>query len=186
MDSSSQTQLGSGIDYDMPDYGSDSSVILADNVNTKIKLYNNLDKMPVRKRRAFIKLMQYQVLSEALDAAKNLKNTPEKVWKSVIAKLNSIKGLSAGVDPSGKDFNKFLEMFIPALGMLAGLCLALRQAEKEEREAAEPELDPEFPDTVNAEVAEKECKKKADENIRKSVVLQMCDLKENGFSNNAS
>ena len=68
--------------------------------------------------------------------------------------------------------------------MLAGLFLALRQAEKEEQNAAEPDLDPNFPDIVNSESAAKICAEEKAKNIQRSVVMQLCELKEKGFSLN--
>ena len=153
-------------------------------LDEKTKLYQKLNKMKPFKRMVFLKMMQFNILSETLDAVNNVKNTPEKVWKSVIGKIHAIKDMKVGKDKSGIDFSKIIVMLLPLVGMLAGLFMALRQAEKEESKAAEPDTNPDFPDTVNSETAAKACAEEAAKNIRRSIIMQLCNEKEKGFSLN--
>ena len=109
---------------------------------------------------------------EAMSAVENLKNTKESTWKKVIGKLNAIKDINIGVDPSGFDFKKLLTVLIPLLGLLAGILLALRQAE-----------DPDNPDDPgNKEVKKLNEAAKAKAEKVKSIILQYCDGKSNGYS----
>jgi hypothetical protein len=73
---------------------------------------------------------------------------------------------------------------LPANMLLAGLFLALREAEKAEQEAAEPDTNPDFPDTVNSETAAKKCAEEKAKNLQRSIVMQLCEAKEKGFSLN--
>lgn len=150
----------------------------------KTKLYKKLDSMTPFKRMAFLKIMQFNVTSEVLDAVNNGKNTTKATWKNVIGKMYAIKDLKIGAIKVGIDFSQVLSKLIPIIGALAGLFLALREAEKEEIAAAEPDLDPNFPDIINSESAKKICAEEKAKNIQKSVIMQLCELKENGFSYN--
>lgn len=160
----------------------DADIEYADLVNKKIELYQNMDNMSSRDRSTFIKLIQMDVLNDALDAACNLKKTPESVWKNVISRMNAIKGLKNSTDRSGFDFNKLLDKLIPAIGLLAGTLIALRQAEKAEIDADTIDDEAEI---LKQEKAALTQKAKAEAMKLKSIVLQYCDTKENGFSNNA-
>jgi len=173
IDPRTQTQLLNGIKQPPPNENIPNDQIHdGQELDAKTKLYQKLDNMKPFKRMVFLKMMQFNILSETLDAVNNGKNTPERVWKSVIGKMHAIKDLKAGKDKSGIDFSKIISTLLPLIGMLAGLFLALRQAEKEEQNAAEPDLDPNFPDEEKAK------------NIQRSVVMQLCELKEKGFSLN--
>ena len=185
IDPKTQTRLGNGIKQPTPSENIPNDQIHdGQELDSKTKLYQKLNKMKPFKRMAFLKMMQFNILSETLDAVNNGKNTPERVWKSVIGKMHAIKNLKAGKDKSGMDFSQIISTLLPLIGMLAGLFLALRQAEKEEQNAAEPDLDPNFPDTVNSESAAKKCTEEKAKNIQRSIVIQLCELKEKGFSLN--
>lgn len=178
-----------GYDFDAED-SSISSAQDANEVDDKVKLTEALNKMPEKNRRRFLKLMQINTLKSALSAVEGGKNTSEKEWKTAISKLYGIKDMDSGEKSSKFDWKSFVDKILPMLGMLAGLFLALRAAEKAEIEAAEPEEpdpnsdDQSSKDITTAAKAAEECAKIAADNIRKSVVLQMCELKENGFSFN--
>ena len=185
VDPKTQTNLGNGTATPTPNESTPNDQIHnGQELDAKTKLYQKLNKMKPFKRMVFLKMMQFNILSETLDAVNNGKNTPERVWKSVIGKMNAIKDLKVGKDKSGIDFSKTISMLLPLIGMLAGLFLALRQSEKEEQDAAEPDLDPNFPDTVNSESAAKKCAEEKAKNIQRSIVMQLCELKEKGFSLN--
>lgn len=185
IDPRTQTRLGNGINDPTPTEKTPNDQIHnGQEVSTKTKLYEKLNNMPPFKRTVFLKMMQFNIMSEVLDAVNNGKNTPEKVWKSVIGKMHAIKDINVGKDKSGIDFRKIITMLLPLIGMLAGLFLALREAEKAESEAAEPETNPDFPDIVNSEIAAKKCAEEKAKNIQRSVVMQLCDIKEKGFSLN--
>ena len=183
IDPKTQTRLGNGIKQPTPNENIPNDQIHdGQELDAKTKLYQKLNKMKPFKRMVFLKMMQFNILSETLDAVNNGKNTPERVWKSVIGKMHAIKDIKAGKDKSGIDFSQIISTILPLIGMLAGLFLALRQAEKEEQNAAEPDLDPNFTDTVNSESAAKKCAEEKAKNIQRSVVIQLCELKEKGFS----
>ena len=185
IDPKTQTRLGNGIKQPTPNENIPNDQIHdGQELDTKTKLYQKLNKMKPFKRMVFLKMMQFNILSETLDAVNNGKNTPERVWKSVIGKMNAIKDLKVGKDKSGIDFRKIIAMLLPLIGMLAGLFLALREAEKAEQEAAEPDTNPEFPDTVNSETAAKKCAEEKAKNLQRSIVMQLCEAKEKGFSLN--
>lgn len=185
IDPNTQTRLGNGINQPTPNENIPNDQIHdGQELDDKTKLYQKLDNMKPFKRMAFLKMMQFNILSETLDAVNNGKNTPERVWESTIGKMHAIKDLKAGKDKSGIDFSQIISTLLPLIGMLAGLFLALRQAEKEEQNAAEPDLDPNFPDTVNSESAAKKCAEEKAKNIQRSIVMQLCELKEKGFSLN--
>ena len=185
IDPKTQIRLGNGIKLPIPNVNIPNDQIHdGRELDVKTKLYQKLDKMKPFKRMVFLKMMQFNIISETLDAVNNGKNTPERVWKSVIGKMYAIKDLKVGKDKSGIDFSQIISMLLPLIGMLAGLFLALRQAEKEEQNAAEPDSDPNFPDTVNSESAAKKCAEEKAKNIQRSVVMQLCELKEKGFSLN--
>lgn len=139
----------------------------ADAMNNKLKLYQKLDNMPPFKRMVFLKMMQFRVISDVLSAVENGKNTPKSVWRSVIGRLYAIKDINVGKDKSGIDFRKVIATLLPIIGTLAGLFLALRESEKAERNAAEPEQIEE----INTEAQKYQ-----------SIVLQMCKSNQNGFS----
>ena len=180
-----QTRLGNGINQLIPNENIPNDQIHdGQELDAKTKLYQKLNQMKPFKRMVFLKMMQFNILSETLNAVNNGKNTPERIWKSVIGKMYAIKDLKVGKDKSGIDFSQIISTLLPLVGMLAGLFLALRQAEKEEQNAAEPDLDPNFPDTVNSESAAKKCAEEKAKNIQRSVVMQLCELKEKGFSLN--
>ena len=185
IDPKTQTRLESGINQPMPNENIPNDQIHdGQELDTKTKLYQKLNNMKPFNRMVFLKMMQFNILSETLDAVNNGKNTPEIVWKSVIGKMHAIKDLKVGKDKSGIDFSQIISMLLPLIGMLAGLFLALRQAEKEEQNEAEPDLDPNFPDTVNSESAAKKCAEEKAKNMQRSVVMQLCELKQKGFSLN--
>jgi len=142
----------------------------------KLRLYQEMDNMTSRDRSVFIKLIQMNTINEALDAACNLKKTSESTWKRVLGKLNAIKGIKNATDKSGFDFDKLLEILLPALGMLAGTLLALRQFEKASSDAAKPK--------ENKKDEELHLKAKAAIEAKKikSVILQYCSNNENGYS----
>ena len=132
IDPKTQTRLGNGIKQPTPNENIPNDQIHdGQELDVKTKLYQKLNKMKPFKRMVFLKMMQFNILSETLDAVNNGKNTPERVWKSVIGKMHAIKNLKAGKDKSGIDFGQIISTLLPLIGMLAGLFLALRQAEKE-------------------------------------------------------
>ena len=185
VDPKTQTNLGNGTATPIPNESTPNDQIHnGQELDAKTKLYQKLDKMPPFKRMVFLKMMQFNILSETLDAVNNGKNTPKKVWGSVIGKMYAIKDMNVGKDKSGIDFRKIIAMLLPLIGMLAGLFLALREAEKAEQEAAEPDTNPEFPDTVNSETAAKKCAEEKAKNLQRSIVMQLCEAKEKGFSLN--
>ena len=185
IDPKTQTRLGNGIKQPTPNENIPNDQIHdGQELDDKTKLYQKLDNMKPFKRMVFLKMMQFNILSETLDAVNNGKNTPERVWESTIGKMHAIKDLKAGKDKSGIDFSQIISTLLPLIGMLAGLFVALSQAEKEEQNAAEPDLDPNFPDTVNSESAAKKCTEEKAKNIQRSIVMQLCELKEKGFSLN--
>ena len=185
VDPKTQTNLGNGTATPTPKESTPNDQIHnGQELDAKTKLYQKLDKMPPFKRMVFLKMMQFNILSEVLDAVNNGKNTPKKVWESVIGKMHAIKDLKAGKDKSGIDFSQIISMLLPLIGMLAGLFLALREAEKAEQEAAEPVTNPDFPDTVNSETAAKKCAEEKAKNLQRSIVMQLCEAKEKGFSLN--
>ena len=57
----------------------------------KTKLYKKLDSMTPFKRMAFLKIMQFNVTSEVLDAVNNGRNTTKATWKNVIGRMYAIK-----------------------------------------------------------------------------------------------
>ena len=131
IDPKTQTRLGNGIKQPTPKESTPNDQIHnGQELDAKTKLYQKLNKMKPFKRMVFLKMMQFNILSETLDAVNNGKNTPERVWKSVIGKMHAIKNLKAGKDKSGIDFSQIISTLLPLIGMLAGLFLALREAEK--------------------------------------------------------
>lgn len=177
--------LGNGSDNTSgvvnPQDTSSGNAIYQDRVDNKVKLYQKMDKLDPTSRRMLLKIIQYNLLMEALSAVENLKNTTEKTWKNIIGKLNAIKDVNVGKDPSGFDFKKLLTTLIPLLGLLAGILLALRQAEAAEIEAAEPNQDdPEDPAVKEKKALEKAAAAQAAK--IHSIVLEFCGDKSNGFS----
>ena len=141
----------------------------------KVRLYMMLSKMPQRDKEMFVKILQKDALMSSLRSMRNLKKTSKKQWKKTIQKLLSIKGMKFG-SSGGKmkiDFNMILETLLPALAFLAGTLLALKESDKKQSEAAEPENNPLLNDNF---------KNKEKEQLNKSIVLQYCNKKENGFS----
>ena len=151
-----------------------------DELDAKVKLHKKLDNMPPFKRKVFLKVMQFNVLSEVLDAVTHGKNTPKKVWKSVLGKLYAIKDINIGDEKSKIDFRDVVAVLLPLLGMLAGLFMALREAEKAESEAASPEGG----DEEEMKKIEKNLAEKHAANLQKSIVMQLCEAQEKGFSTN--
>lgn len=140
----------------------------------KVKLYKKVQEMTPRERRLFVKIVQQDAINGLLHALKNLKKTTAEEWKAVIGKLISIKGLGGKL--GSFDFDKFLSALIPAVALLAGTLLAMREAEAKESEAAAPD------DSQNDLLVNEEYAKDVEEMIRKSRILEFCHEKENGFS----
>lgn len=141
----------------------------------KVRLYQRIDSMSRDEKIMFVKIIQQNAMMDALNAIKNLKKTSGDEWKRVMSKLISIKDIKLKTK-DGFDFNAFLKMFIPALAFLAGMLLAMREAEKKEIEAAEPSPE------NNPLISDPEFEKDASVQLMKSIVLQYCHQKENGFS----
>jgi F0F1-type ATP synthase assembly protein I len=184
-DNNDNVILGNGITEQTgglnPQDTSSGNAIYSDRVNNKTKLYKRLDEMDTNDRRMLLKIIQFDLLMEAMSAVENLKNTKESTWKKVIGKLNAIKDINIGVDPSGFDFKKLLTVLIPLLGLLAGILLALRQAEAAEKEASAPNPDnPDDPGNKEVKKLNEAAKAKAEK--VKSIILQYCDGKSNGYS----
>lgn len=146
-----------------------------DPTSDRVILYSRIQNMSSRERRIFVKIIQQDALMDLIHAMKNLKKTTSDEWKDVIKKLNKIKDIKVP-DKSGFDFSAFLNTLIPLVGALAATLLASRDADKKDIECAKApaekdplESDPTF--GMDAEIKK-----------RKSIVLQLCDKKENGFS----
>ena len=161
----------------------DGGAIYAEAVDNRVELAQKLDEMPKHTRRCVIKVMQYKILDEVLNALANLKKTSEREWRSVINKMQAISGINIGEDKSKFDFNKLLNKLIPMVALIAGMLLALREAEKEESEVSKPDDDPESP-VLNAEKAAVENQVKFEIEKAKSIILQYCSENKNGFSLN--
>lgn len=157
-------------------------------VMNKVKLSQRLDEMKPEEKRLLVKTMQFKILKEILDAVKNLKSTTADTWKKVMGKLEAIIGIDIGEDKSGFDFNAMARALLPLIGSLAGTMLAFRAAHKAEIDAATPITDPDNPlsEIKDPDFSEKELKRENDSFVRKSIVIQMCNSKENGFSLNGS
>ena len=185
VDPRTNIKLGNGISDPVPvEKIPNDQIHNGQELDAKTKLYQKLRAMPQFKRTVFLKMMQFNVISEVLDAVSNGKNTPRKVWDSVIRKMYTIKDINVGKDKSGIDFRKTISSLLPLVGTLAGLFIALREAEKAEHQAAEPETNADFPDTLNSDTAAKKCDEEKIKNIQKSIILQLCEAKEKGFSFN--
>ena len=119
IDPKTQTRLGNGIKQPTPNENIPNDQIHdGQELDSKTKLYQKLNKMKPFKRMVFLKMMQFNILSETLDAVNNGKNTPERVWKSVIGKMHAIKDIKAGKDKSGIDFSQIISTLLPLIGML--------------------------------------------------------------------
>ncbi len=174
--------VGNNIDIDAEVLPESVNVFNAEEIENKVKLTNELNNMSDSRRRRLIKYVQMNTLSEVLTTIKGGKNTTADNWKKTIAKLNGIKNLDAGDKRSKFDWKKLIETILPIIGTLAGLFLALREAERAAIESAEPISDD--PDIMSAEKAAEECANAAKENIERSIVMKMCKQNEKGFSIN--
>lgn len=161
----------------------DGGTIYAEAVDNRVELAQKLDEMPKHTRRGVIKVMQYKILDEVLNALANLKKTSEREWRSVINKMQAISGINIGDDKSKFDFNGLLKKLIPMVALIAGMLLALRESEREESEASKPEDDKDS-STLNAEKAAVENEIKFELEKAKSVILQYCSENKNGYSLN--
>ena len=157
----------------------DGGAVYAEAVDNRIKLSEKLDSLSPDNRRCVIKVMQINILNETLEAIKNLKSTPESVWRRCINKMQAIHGINIGKDKSGFNFNKFLDIFMPMVAFLAGILLALREAEKTESETSEPE---EGTSETTPESARIKNELDFQANKAKSIILQYCAENINGFS----
>lgn len=157
-------------------------------VMDKVRLSQRMDQMEPEKKRLLVKTIQFKILKEILAAIKNLKGTTAETWKRIMRKLEAITGIDIGQDKSGFDFNAMARVLLPLLGALAGTMIAFKAAQKAESEAASPREDPDDPTAeVNTpEYAEAQLNKIYNDFVNKSVVMQMCDGKENGFSTDGS
>lgn len=157
-------------------------------VMNKVKLSQRLDEMKPEEKRLLVKTMQFKILKEILDTVKNLKSTTADTWKKVMGKLEAIIGIDIGEDKSGFDFNAMARALLPLIGTLAGTMLAFRAAHKAEIDAATPITDPDNPlsEIKDPDFSKKELEREYDSFVRKSIVLQMCNKKEKGFSLNGS
>ena len=144
-----------------------------DPTSERVRLYSKIQNMSGSEKRIFIKILQQDTMMKLLSAMKNLKKTTAEEWKSIIKKMNQLKDVKV-IDKSGFDFSAFLKTLIPLVGALAGTLLAMRESEAKESECAEalPENDP---------LTDPSFERDAEEQLYKSIVLQMCNLKENGF-----
>ena len=157
----------------------DGGAIYTEAVDNRIKLADKLDSLSPDNRRCVIKVMQMNILIETMEAIKNMKSTPESVWRKCLNKMQAIQGINIGDDKSRFDFNKFLNKFIPMVALLAGLLLALRESDKEESETSEPE---EGTAETTPESAKIENEINFQANKAKSIILQYCSENINGFS----
>lgn len=161
----------------------DGGAIYTEAVDNRVELAQKLDEMPKHTRRGVIKVMQYKILDEVLNALANLKKTSEREWRSVINKMQAISGINIGDDKSKFDFNGLLKKLIPMVALIAGMLLALRESEREESEVSKPE-DNKDSSTLNAEKAAVENEIKFELEKAKSVILQYCSENKNGYSLN--
>ena len=76
----------------------DGGAIYAEAVDNRIKLANKLDSLSKDDRRCVIKVMQMNILNETMDAIKNMKSTPETVWRKCLNKMQAIQGINIGED----------------------------------------------------------------------------------------
>ena len=141
----------------------------------KVRLYQMIDRMSRDEKEMFVKIIQQDAMLDSLHAMKNMKKTTGDEWKRVIGKLISIKDIKFKTK-GNFDFSSLLGVLIPALAFLAGMLLAMREAEKKDIEAAAP------PDENNPLLNNPEFEKDAEEQLMKSIVLQDCNNKQNGFS----
>jgi hypothetical protein len=141
----------------------------------KLKLYQKLNGMSRDEKETFVKIIQYDAMMDSLHAIKNLKKTSGDEWKNVIGKLISLKDISFRTK-DGFDFSALTETLIPALAFLAGTLLAMRESERKDIECAEPA------EENNPLLNDPEFQNGADEQISKSLILQYCHNKQNGFS----
>lgn len=151
-------------------------ILDAQTVNDRIRLYNKIKEMSNEERQMLLKVMQYNVLIETLQAIKNLKNTSEDTWKNILNKLKSLTNFK--ISNNEFDFNESLKKLIPLVAALAGCLFAMREYEEASIDAAKPEdniLTNKKIDALNNE-------KIFNMNKKKSVILQQCDKKENGFT----
>lgn len=149
-------------------------VLDAEAINEKLRFQQLYSEMTEGEKSTFIKILQYRAIMSLLEAMKDLKNTPKEVWDNVIMRLKAISGINA---PNSKfDFSAMLKTLIPLVGALAGTLLALKEGDKALVEAAEPET------TVLTDEALQEEMAKKDEALSGSVVLDLCNKKENKFS----
>jgi len=161
----------------------DGGAIYTEAVDNRVELAQKLDEMPKHTRRGVIKVMQYKILDEVLNALGNLKKTSEREWRSVINKMQAISGINIGEDKSKFDFNKLLKKLIPLVALIAGMLLALREAEREEAEISKPEDGADSP-VLNADKAAVENNVKFEIEKAKSIILQYCYENKNGYSLN--
>lgn len=163
-------------EQDVPELVTDqqeaAQTIPPDYPEEKVKLYKKIKDMTARERELFIKIIQYDAIVQTLEAIKNLKKTTAEEWKRIISKLNSLKDIK--ISP---ELNKIIKTITPLVAALAGMLLAMREAEKKESLAAEPENNP-----LDDPLFEKEAKSLFDSSFG-SVILKMCSQKINGFSN---
>ena len=144
----------------------------ADPTSDKVKLYSRIQKMSPIEKRLFTKILQQNALMDLISAMKNLKNTTKEEWERVIRKLSNLKDVKLP-DKSGFDFSAFLTTLLPLVGALAATLLAQRDFEKKDSECAEP---------VNNPLDDPSFQEDATKQLQKSIVLQLCNAKENGFS----
>lgn len=154
---------------------SSTKVIDAEVIKLRTQLYTRLNEMRQEERELVTQIVQYDTIIEVLDAIKNMKKTEASTWKNLIKKLYTIKDFKLSI--GNFDYSSFLEKLIPLLGALAGCLLALRESETAEIEAAEPkDEDNQLSDEILSSNNIFESYK------NKSIVLQYCNDKENGFS----
>lgn len=140
----------------------------------KVRLYLKIRMMSPVEKRLFIKILQQNAMTGLISAMKNLKKTTSEEWKKVIKKLITLKDIKVA-DKSGFDFSAFLDTLLPLVGALAATLLAQREAEKKDSECAEPPQE-------NNPLGDPSFQEDAASQLQKSIVLQLCDTKQNGFS----
>lgn len=143
---------------------------------SRIKLRQRLSQMTQSERDMFYKIIRYNELMNLLNAIKNLKSTPAEVWQNIIKRLNAIADLPGGTDD--QRFSDFMKKLLPMVGAIAGTLLALRQLDKEDAKASDVGYGEGNPvndsQDINTKLAEAQ--------NAKSIILQYCNQKENGFS----
>lgn len=155
-----------------------------------MELTKRLNNMSDEDRSMFMKLIHFDFITDVMSALKNMKDTPEIIWKNIISKGQKLMNIKITND-NGFDFTEFLKVLLPALAGLAALMIGLKQAKKAEIESSDVPNEIHDNDPLTKNITKKE-NGEFDNNSEidpltgkvRSIILTMCDQQLNGYSLN--